>query len=393
MREELPSNVLIALDPLKASFLQGVAAIDNRALEQWFCQNSLDEDAIRWLYSQRLAPYTFYRLQKAGLLTQLTESNQQILRKAYYVSAAHTALLTNALNQVSKDLTAIGVEIYVLKGMALGSTLYPAAPTRPSGDLDILVKKSEIAKVKQALVSLGYCDMGTEAELHQAFGNHLHMWRSYPNGAKVVIEVHWHLVHDPGFAQRVNLDAVMFRSLPVEYGSFTARTLDPIDQLIHACAHLLLHHNRAWNLGWLLDIHLLITRYRLIWDWDEVIRRAEDWQLAGSLRYWVELTERYFGPSLPNPAMQALQEVQSSSSESPYLIDTQATRQLRWEKVLRRASGIADWRQRLTYLSEMCFPPWTYMQYRYEARTRWLAPIYYGWRLVRAGMIAFRHVR
>ena len=362
-------------------------------MRQWFLHERLDEDAIRWLRSERLAPYVFYRLRKANLLTHLAESSMLPLRTAYYASAAQNALLSDALQQLAMQLTASGVTVCVLKGMALAASLYPAAPTRPSGDLDILVQKSDIALVRQALAALGYCDMGVEPEAHQAWGSHLHMWRPTSNGARVIIEVHWHLVHDPGFAQRINLDAAMSRSLPVAFGGFTAMVLDPVDQLIHACAHLLLHHSREWIVGWLLDIHLLIVRYGPDWDWTEVVRRAEDWQLAGALRYCVEITECYFGPSMPLPAQQALQKAQPSAYEAPYLIGVRAAQQFVWDNVLRRASGIANWRQRLTYLGEMFFPPWTYMQYRYAAGTRWLAPIYYGWRLVLAAMIISRQVR
>lgn len=393
MRSESPLPPSKTLDPALGSFLHAVTAADNEALRQWFLHDRLDENAIRWLCSERLAPYVFYRLKKANLLTQLTESSRLPLRAAYYASAAQNALLNDALRQLSVQLISSGVRVCVLKGMALASSLYPAAPTRPSGDLDILVQKSEIAEVKHALVSLGYCDMGIEPEAHQAWGNHLHMWRPTSNGARVIIEVHWHLVHDPGFARRINLEASMARSMPVDFGGSTAMVLDPVDQLIHACAHLLLHHSREWIVGWLLDVHLLIARYGPIWDWVEVIRRAQDWQLAGALRYWVEITECYFGPSLPLPAQQALQKVQPSAYEAPYLIGARAAQQFVWDNVLRRASGIANRRQRLTYLGELFFPPWTYMQYRYAAGTRWLAPIYYGWRLLLAARIAVRQVR
>jgi hypothetical protein len=143
---------------------------------------------------------------------------------------------------------------------------------------------------------------------------------------------------------------------------------------------------------WLLDLGLLVDRHGQKWDWTEVIGRAEKLGLAGSLRYWLELTEAWYGPFLPTQAVQVLARVKSGAQEAWYIEKARSANARRWNVAWRRAFGDADLSRGLAYLVEVFFPPWAYMQYRYGARTRWLAPVYYGWRFIRAGLVAFRRV-
>jgi len=345
-----------------------------------------------WLRAQGLAPYVFYRLRQAGLLPRVPEDAAATLRSAYYAAAIQHALLSAELGALLAELRPLGIEPVLLNGMALGTALYPAPATRPTSDLDLLIERSQVEVVRRLLIGRGYRDAGLAPEDHIAFCNHLHAWREYPGGQQVVVEAHWQLVHDPGYARQIPVDELRARGRPLVLDGHEVLALDPADQLLHACAHLLLHHGQSWSLLWLLDLRLLVGRYGGDWDWGQVVQRAAGMHLAGGLRYWLGLAEGWFGPFLPDAARQALAAVRPAADEARHIAEAQK-RDLRvWDKLWSRARGTADWRQALLYLGETLFPPWTYMQHRYAARSRWLAPLYYGWRVVRAGLVVFRRV-
>ncbi len=374
------------------AFLQALTAAETRPLEAWFDRNDLGEEVVRWLEAQRLAPYTFYRLREAGLMTRLPQAVQAALRSSFYAAAAQNAVLTVELGALLTDLRRRGVDPIVLKGMALGVTLYPVPNARPTADLDLLVERVQMDAVRQVLTERDYRDMGLDPEHHQAFCNHLHAWRKMANGSHVSVEAHWHLVHDPGYARPMDLRDLRARARRVDFGPFSALVLDPADQLIHACAHLLLHHGHSWSLLWLLDLRLLVERYGARWDWGELIGRAGELRLAGALRYWLELTEAWMGACLPAQAREALARARTDDDEDWRIHIARARRVRVGELLWLRARGAGGWPGRLTYLTEALFPPWAYMQYRYRARTRWLAPLYYGWRIARAVVAVFRRV-
>jgi hypothetical protein len=379
--------------PEKAvTFLQALMAPPTDPLKAWLMRNELDMEVVDWLQSQRLAPYTFYRLREAGLITGLPQATQTVLQSSFYAAAAHHTILTIELGALLAALHPLGVDPIILKGMALGVTLYPVPNARPTSDLDLLVEREQMKAVRQVLAERKYRDMGLDPEHHQAFCNHLHAWRTTANGLHVSVEAHWHLVHDPGYAHRMDLRGLRARAQRVNFGPFSALVLDPADQLIHACAHLLLHHGHNWNMVWLLDLRLLVDRYGAIWDWDELMSQAEKLQLACALRYWLELTESWTGVDLPARAKQALARARESEGEARR-IHIARTRRVRVGKLLwLRAQGAGGWHERLAYLAEVLFPPWAYMQHRYGARTHWLAPLYYGWRVARAVVAVFRQI-
>jgi hypothetical protein len=371
------------------SLLRALLAASAEGLAAWLTVHSLDEGAVRWLEMHRLAPFVFHSLRAADLLARVPSPAQELLRAAYYASAGHNAVLTAELNTLLTDFRQVSVDPIVLKGMALGVTLYPVPGARPISDLDLLVERGQMEAVRQVLAGRGYRDLGLDPEHHLAFGSHLHARRELAAGRQVAVEVHWNLVHDPGCARHIDLADMHCRAWQADFGGFSARVLDPADQLIHAAAHLL-QHGHAWNLLWLLDLRLWVDRYGAAWDWRGLVARAGEMRLAGVLGYWLELAEAWLGPCLPPAARDALAEVELHEEESRRLRVVRG-RPLRVGELLwLRARGAGDWRARLTYLAETLFPPWRYMQQRYRPASRWLGPLCYGWRVVRAVVAVFR---
>jgi hypothetical protein len=378
--------------PDKAQFLHALVSANPDALDQWLATNTPDVEWLRWLQGQRLAPYVFYSLRRVDRLHRLPCPLQDGLRASYHAAAVRHLLFATEMGALAADLAQLGVTPIVLKGMALATTLYPSPATRPTSDLDFLIERDQIEPVKQCLIARGYQDDGFEIGNHQTFDHHLQMSRRSRHGQMIMVEAHWRLVHDPAYGRQMDLQGVRARAQALDCGGHPALGLDPLDQFLHACAHLLLHHAETWDLLWLLYLRLLLDRYGTTWDWGEVIRRSREFGIAGGLRYWLGLVEEWYGLPLPPEAVQALASEQPGDRERRYIERSQAGYIEEWRWDWEIVMGLASWQERLDYLSHKFFPPWAYMQHRYGVRGRWAAPFYYGWRLVRAGLVAFRRV-
>ncbi len=378
----------------RAAFVRALANDEPHELQDWLTAHRLDASLVAWLVAQGVAPLAFHRLREAALLAECAPDAAALLRKEYYASAAHHALLSAALRDLLAALEPLGIRPVVLKGMALGSTLYPAPATRPVSDLDLLFERSQIPAVQQVLLRQGYRDiLSLGINDHLAYPSHLNVERDLGNGQVVMIEAHWELVHDPGYMQHLNAREWLSRARPAALGESPAWVLEPADQLLYACAHMLLGHNQNQRLIWLFDLRLLVQRCGAAWDWAGLVERAAALHLAAALRYWLSQAEGWFGAFLPAGARQALASVSPASDEARYLAAAQAGDLPIWASYWQHMSGAAGWRGRLRYVRETFFPPWAYMQHRYGARSRWLAPAYYGWRFIRAGLVAFRRSR
>lgn len=373
-----------------ASFVRALVSDRQYDLDDWLAANRLDMSLAAWLRAQGLAPWTFYRLRRAGL-AQCPIDVANTLRADYYTATAYHALLSEALRELLTELDPLGIQPVILKGSVLSNTLYPTPATRPISDLDLLIERSQMPSIREVLRGQGYQDLqGLEPEHHLPYLNHLMVQRSFGDGQVVIIEAHWELLHDPGYARYMNTDQWRSRARPANLGECSALVLEPADQLLHACAHLLLHHGQCPRLIWLLDLRLLVERYGLTWDWAELVQRGAVMHLAATLRYWLAQAEGWFGAFLPEHARRAMAPVVPAKDEARYLAVAQAGEVRVWANYWQHMSGVAGWRDQLRYLRETFFPAWTYMQYRYGARSRWLAPFYYGWRFFRAGLVAFQ---
>ncbi len=366
-----------------------IAAQDNEHARQWLRTHPLTHEDINWLISERLAPFLFQHIRYLRAEDLVSFDVLSSLRLEYIRSAAQNVLLATEMLDLLADLQAVGVHPIVLKGMALGILVYPSLATRPMGDLDLLVKKEQVGLVKQVFTSRAYhYDKGLEPGSHVGFPAHLHAWREYHDGRRIVVEAHWHLFHGSAYRNLV-LDSWWERARTISYDGCEIRVFDPVDQLIHACAHLMLHHATSWNLVWLLDLRLLIDRNGEVWDWDAVVERVRSLHLSRSVHYYLSACQQWFGSCVPGFALEALSRDAPDAEERHYLHIAESQRPFFLQMILQRARGLGVWRAPRAYFQNV-FPPWTYMQYRYGAGSQWMAPIYYLKRLARGVEIAFK---
>jgi hypothetical protein len=347
----------------------------------------LSRDDADWLMAERLAPYIYQRLQRLGLTPLMPAPVLSDLHLEYVRSAAQNLLIATELQELLTDLRRAGVEPIVLKGMALGTTIYPALATRPMNDLDLLVRPDELTAVQQVFAARRYQDMGLGRDEQTGFPAHLHAWREYPGGQRIAIEAHWHLFHESAYRQ-IDLTSWRERTRTVAGEGYEIRVLAPDDELIYACAHLVLHHVYNWNLLWLLDVRMLLEHYGAVWSWAAVAERAHAVQMAGLVDYVLGLCQRWLGDCVTIADRERLRG-RLSPEEEHYLKLTHNLAPTVLQVNLQRARGLGWWRRWQTY-AEFLFPPWTYMQYRYQAGSRWAAPYYYGKRLVRGAVVAFK---
>src|SRR5512142_2977038 len=237
----MPSNSQVEVQ-VSANLRPLLHALGNQApeaLEEWLSDSTPDASFLDQLDAQRVAPYLYYRLHKAGLLATVPQAGQVRLRTVYSAAVACNLLYSRELGELLTRLRALSVEPIVLKGMVLGRTVYPTAGCRPTSDIDLLVERAEMPAVRQVLAGRGYQDHGLAAEHHLTFNNHLHAWRRLPGDNVVDVEAHWSLSHDPGYARESDLASLRAQTQVIDFGGFAVRALDPVDQLIHACEHLL----------------------------------------------------------------------------------------------------------------------------------------------------------
>ncbi len=199
---------------------------------------------------------------------------EQALEAGYQRSAMANAMLSVELGRLLGLLAQGGVPAIVLKGAALGDTLYGNSALRPMTDLDLLLHPEDVERALHLLQAQGYA--WTEVEPHPGmrldFENELVL--RTPGPAPLPIELHWHLLDSPFYQQRVDEAWFWDTAQRVTLAGSEARVLGLEANLLYLSAHYALHH-RAQGIRWLVDIALLTARHEAQIDWPLLLAQAQ----------------------------------------------------------------------------------------------------------------------
>jgi hypothetical protein len=185
-------------------------------------------------------------------------------RHANQVRAQVLAELLNAFRQA-------GIEVLLLKGIALAHLVYPQPGLRPMRDMDLLVSRAQAREAQALLAGLGF-----DAPLpgNQLPAKHLTVAQRQTEGLTVSIEIH-HNLHSEG-SPDTSLEALRPAAMPLTINGEPAYTLGAEALLDHLYRHLrvniLLDDLR---LIWLTDLINLAAKFAAKIDWARVDRRLK----------------------------------------------------------------------------------------------------------------------
>ena len=103
-----------------------------------------------------IAPLLYRTLSRIDDASAVPRAVREKLRTAYYNNIARNMLLYQELQTVLMAFNASGIDVIVLKGAILAEVVYENIGLRAIGDIDLLVKKEDLGKVKQELIQLEY---------------------------------------------------------------------------------------------------------------------------------------------------------------------------------------------------------------------------------------------
>jgi hypothetical protein len=242
----------------------------------------LVERAVR----HRLGPLVYATLRAASDAGAVRPPDTLMarLRTIYDRHVTRTARRIATLEEIGPALERAGIPMIVLKGAALGPTLYGDPALRTMGDVDLLVPRHRRTAASQALQALGYVpDVSwRSATWYHARHHHLAPLRA-PDGA-LDVELH-HLIVERGDA-RVPVDELWARARWQQIGGGSFRVLAAEDLLLHLCLHLVRDNCVVQGqLRDLRDVAQLIRHEAAALDWTVVVERARAWEVA-AYTYW-----------------------------------------------------------------------------------------------------------
>jgi hypothetical protein len=329
-----------------------------------------------------LAPLLYDAFRRNGLET-VSSTVENTLRQAYYDTASLNLLAMNDLAIAVRALAAFGVPTIVLKGAALVQVLYENLALRPMVDVDLLVPFDSLPPALEALAALGYIVQQPFPFKDESGWCWNEIMLLKPGTGGTVLELHWHLLDNPYYAQKIPTGAYLFpRSLPLNIESETAQMLAPEDQLLHLCIHNLFHHlGQLYRTG--ADIAFLLTKFGDQIDWDHLLNLAIDSQMILALESTLSQAANQWYAPVPKNVLAELSTLQPRVRERFFL----RSQRSEFLKVLRTFAMLPGLDLRGQFVFGQLFPERAYMEWRYGTRSTTPLPLAYTRRYA-SGMTA-----
>ena len=191
--------------------------------------------------------------------------------------------LERRLEEALLALSAAGIQVTVLKGAALASTVYNGFASRPMNDLDLLVDDAQAAAAKEVVRGLGWTRDPT-VPADDAYAGHHHLAPLLDaSGSGLRLEIHTELLplENPFAISRADLARA---TRDVRIGAARAGVLSTVHHAVYATIHFAWSHELhlgAWHT--FRDLGTLARRGLL--NWDDFVETAQAWR-AGTCAYW-----------------------------------------------------------------------------------------------------------
>lgn len=213
-----------------------------------------------------------------------------VLKERFLANRIQALAIKGREQWLAGELSARKVNFIFLKGLQIAEKYYGDLAYRHVFDLDVLVEKSALKVVDEAVGGKGFVP---ETDLHQfnrvqnLFYTTVYHDLTYIHSSdkKEVIELHWR-----------------FRDVLSGFNLDVVRPLDPVEELLYICTHGTEH---AWfRLKWLCDVVQMIDVGDF--DWQLVADRATELGCLTHLQLTWRLLNRLFEWTIPLPVLNGM---------------------------------------------------------------------------------------
>ncbi len=226
------------------------------------------------------------------------------LRRNGMVSDFKMMHLQQRLQATAKALREHEVRGMLLKGAALGSSIYGSFTERPMSDIDLIVHRGDVAESRLAILETGWGEHQIP-ELADLLSDHHHLVPFFDkSGTGLRFELHVNMFpagHPFNFSEEEVWQSAV--QLGEEYSGVFAPS--PTYLLFHACLHFAYSHTMQFG-PWrtFRDLTELTRSPKL--DWARFIEVAQRTRAATSCYWALRLARRLANTPVPDDALDSL---------------------------------------------------------------------------------------
>ena len=269
------------------------------------------EALLRLARYHGIAPLLRRRLQPLASAAKIPSGILQTLRNDYLAIAGRNSRLYDQLGVALQLFGHEGLPVIVLIGAHLAELVYGNIALRSMGDVDLLIRRTDLPRVEAVLLENGYRPDPHNGPAMQT--EHFHYVYSHaPSG--LVLEMHWHIL-PPQDAALIDVEQLWKQATPAKIANVETLVLSPEALLLHLCLHLY-HHRFDTGLRAYCDIAEVIGRYRDVLAWQELAESLQTNMARRVVYIALRLTQSLLGTPAPDDILSALYAGDTSEWEA-----------------------------------------------------------------------------
>jgi hypothetical protein len=217
------------------------------------------------------------------------------LRLQYQENSARNIILTAELCRLIDLFRERGIETIPYKGPALALFAYDDLALRRFVDLDVIVRKSDVLRARDLLLSDGYVP-GKSLSLAQQelLLKTQHNLQFARDNRRLLLELHWEVAPHL-FASSVQENELWQNLTTLNINGTELKALTAEDLLFSLCVHGSRH---LWErLGWICDVAELIARHQI--NWPALLQRSAETDSERMFLLGIHLAQKLLGTNLP----------------------------------------------------------------------------------------------
>ena len=274
--------------------------------------DTLDKKKVaEWLIQHGLGPLALHHCR-----TEFPDIARHLQADVFSAFAEHS-LHNENLTAITERFTQQDIPLVLLKGAALGRTVYQSQTHRIMSDVDLWVQSTQMRQACELMQTLEFAfdhKSTRPLELQILSDGEVRFFR--PDRPQSLIELH--LSPFPGWwlqrTANVNTEAVWSRIEKLD-GESGIYQMAAEDMLIHVAIHLIINHQFGLSaVRSLIDIALITQKLGI--DWQVVAERAQRWRVATAVYTVLHHTSQLF--DLPG-IEQALDPLRPSRAKQTWL--------------------------------------------------------------------------
>ncbi len=264
---------------------------------------NLTQATIDWSYLTAMArrhgamPLLYWNLKKIHF-EAMPEGVVKELCNEYRINMIRNLFLTAKLFNLLDLFQGNGISVIPYKGPTLTVYAYGDIGLRQFGDLDFIIRREDVLRAKQLLLSEGYTpEYSLPPDQEAAYLASECEYNFFDHRRKILIELHWDIVQKY-FSCHFDVNKLWEDLKSVSLLGREVTTVSPEQLFLILC----LHHGgkHQWeSLGWICDTAQLVSYHREL-DWDKILDQAFRSGVERILFLGLYLAKDMLGADIPN---------------------------------------------------------------------------------------------